>query len=289
MPSPFPGMDPYLEATYIWPDFHDRLAGHLSGELNSVLPPPYYARLEMRPEVGIAEEAGQGRRIVPDVALASRPGSGSASGQTAVLDAPGSNLSKSIEVTVRSEPLRHAMVEIRDAKYGHRLVTLIEIVSPSNKRPGIDRRMYLHKQREVLDSDASLVELDLLRHGQRLLSSLYVQETVQELEPAPDYLVLVNRVWKRVDDAMNYQIFPVLVTEVLPRIPVPLRSNEPEILLDLQAVFNRVYDTGPYRRGAIDYNLPPDPPLPGETAAWAAQRVRDWLGGGNPALSPPAG
>jgi hypothetical protein len=61
MPSPFPGMDPYLEAPDIWPDFHDALAGEISSELNRTLPRPYYARLEMRPEVGIdgQEEANE--------------------------------------------------------------------------------------------------------------------------------------------------------------------------------------------------------------------------------------
>lgn len=69
MPSPFPGMDSYLEAPDIWPDFHSGLAGEIRVELNSSLPPPYYARLEMRPEVGIVEESGYARRIVPDVAV----------------------------------------------------------------------------------------------------------------------------------------------------------------------------------------------------------------------------
>ena len=68
MPSPFPGMDPYLESPDVWPDFHDRFAEHISAELNRTLPAPYYARLEMRPEVGIVGEEGQ-RRIVPDVCI----------------------------------------------------------------------------------------------------------------------------------------------------------------------------------------------------------------------------
>ena len=72
MPSPFPGMDPYLEAPDIWPDFHDALAGEIRGALNQTLPAPYYARLEMRPEVGIVEDGGYTRRIVPDVALVRR-------------------------------------------------------------------------------------------------------------------------------------------------------------------------------------------------------------------------
>ncbi len=279
MPSPFPGMDPYLEAPDIWPDFHDAFAGEIRGALNHTLPPPYYARLEMRPEVGIVEDEGYARRIVPDVAVVRHPAPGAgagagSSGGVAVLEAPRTKVSPSIEATVHSEPIRHGFVEIRDPTRGHRLVTLIEIASPSNKRRGPDRRNYLQKQREVLDSDANLIELDLLRDGERLLANVYLQDAVFRLEPAPDYLVLVNRAWQRAGDASNYQIFPVLLTASLPVIPVPLRHGQAEVPLDLQYVFNRVYDSGPYRRGAVDYGGPPQPPLRGEAAAWAAERLR---------------
>src|SRR4051812_14006476 len=73
MPSPFPGMDPYLEAPAIWPDLHDALAGEIRNELNHSLPSPYYARLEMRPEVGIVEEGGARQRIVPDITVVRHP------------------------------------------------------------------------------------------------------------------------------------------------------------------------------------------------------------------------
>src|SRR5690349_11532214 len=73
MSSPFPGMDPYLEAPDIWPDFRDAFAGEIRAELNQTLPAPYYARLEMRPEVGIVEDGGYQRRIVPDVAVVRPP------------------------------------------------------------------------------------------------------------------------------------------------------------------------------------------------------------------------
>lgn len=282
MGAPFPGMDPYLEAPDIWPDFHDRLAGQISAELNQTLPAPYYARLVMRPEVGIGEDSGGGRRIVPDVAVARRPDPAGGPPVAVLVERRGTP-SRSLKITVKSEPLHHATVEIRDPRSAHQLVTLIEIVSPSNKRPGADRRMYLQKQREVLDSDTSLIELDLLRHGERLLPNLYVDETLDELQPHADYVVFVNRAWDRIDHAMGYEIFPFQVGEMLPCIPVPLREKEPEILLDLQIVFNHVYDTGPYRRGAVDYSRPPEPPLTGEAAAWAEQRIKDWL-----AAPPPA-
>jgi len=97
---------------------------------------------------------------------------------------------------------------------------------------------------------------------------------VERLDPRPDYLVLVNRAWQRGVE-MAYQVFPVAVTESLPCIPVPLRQGQEEVPLDLRYVFGRTYDGGPYRRGAVNYGQPPAPPLPGELAAWAEQRVRE--------------
>src|SRR5579885_3520244 len=104
MPSPFPGMDPYLEAPDIWPDVHDALAGEIRALLNQTLPAPYYARLEKRPEVGIVEEEEAPRRIVPDVAAARRPPATESEGGIAVLEAPRAAVSRSMAVTVQVAP-----------------------------------------------------------------------------------------------------------------------------------------------------------------------------------------
>jgi hypothetical protein len=245
-------MDSYLEAPEIWPDLHDALAGEIRGVLNATLPAPYSARLEMRPEVGIVDEG----------------------------EAPRATISESVEFRVSSEPIRHAFVEIRDPSRGHQLVTLIEIVSPSNKRPGPDRQAYLQKQREVLESDANLIELDLLRRGERLLPHPELPLLIGRMDPVPDYLVVVNRAWQRVGRETAYQVFPVVLTGPLPCISVPLREGQAEVPLDLQFAFNRAYDTGPYRRGAVDYGRLPEPPLPAELAAWAEQLLRPAGGNG---------
>src|ERR1043165_8328603 len=147
MPSPFPGMDPYLEAPYIWPDLHHKLVDVLQGWLNRHLPRPYYARLEMRPEVGVAIEAeGEARRIIPDVAVVKRSSDESA---VAVASLPRKTLSRNLEISVSSELYEHAFVEVRDSARGHELVTLVEIVSPPNKYAGPDREAYLQIQAEV--------------------------------------------------------------------------------------------------------------------------------------------
>jgi Protein of unknown function (DUF4058) len=279
MPSPFPGMDPYLEAPHIWPDLHNALAGELRNELNQTLPNPYYARLEMRPELGISEERGATHRIVPNVTVVRHPHSGheQRAGGTAVLTSPRSVISTFIEYEVLTDPIHHQFVEIRDSSQGHKLITLIEIVSPSNKRPGPDREAYERKQREVLDSDASLVEIDLLRAGRRILPDAGLEALIHDLEQPPAYLVLINRAWRRGPGTSAYQVFPVGLREWLPCIPVPLRENKDEVTLDLQFAFNRAYDSGPYRRGAIDYATPPpEPPIDDADAAWAAELTSAW-------------
>lgn len=279
MLSPFPGMDPYLEAPDIWPDFHDRMAEQISRDLNRTLPQPYYARLVMRPEIGIVadETAGQ---IVPDVAVveASSPGSATRGGGAAVADRSRTEVSPSVRVRVANEPLRHHFVEIRDASRGHALVTLIEIASPSNKRRGPDRRAYEAKQQEILQSDTSLVELDLLRAGEPLVGGPRIVESAARLEPRPDYLVGISRAWQR-GPRLDYELFPIRLEEPLPCIPVPLREGEPEVPLDLQYAFNRVYEGGPYARGAVDYGGAPDLPVRPELASWLAERLDRRRGG----------
>lgn len=168
---------------------------------------------------------------------------------------------------------RHLSVEVRDPRRRHKLITFIEIVSPSNKIAGLDRESYLEKHREVFASDASLIEIDLLRGGRRLLPNPRVQQRLSELDPTPDYLVLANRAWTRGEGVGEWDLFAISLREMLPVISVPLRVNEPEVPLDLQHVFNRTYDGGPYQRGALDYSSPPHPPLAEADYTWARQQL----------------
>lgn len=273
---PFPGMDPYLEAPDIWPDFHDALASALRSILNIYLPAPYYARLQKRPELGVIMSGGVIHRIVPDVSVlrypqARTPGSLLREAAPAVLDYPRPEATAGVEVRIHTDPLQHHFVEILDAAHGHRLVTLIEIVSPSNKHPGPDRRAYEANQHDILSSDANLIELDLLRSGQRLLPYPELAAALDSLAHA--YLVLLNRSRLRQDLWMDYTLYPVRLPEPLPCIPVPLAGGDPDVLLDLQLAFNRVYREGPYLR-AVDYTQPPEPPLNEADTAWAEERLR---------------
>jgi hypothetical protein len=278
MPSPFPGMDPYLEAPDIWPDCDNAMAGEIRSALNRDLPSPYYARLEMRPEVGIVDdESGVRGRIVPDVTVVRRP-RGGAMGAAAVATPTRREMSESFDVEFLDEAIHHDFVEIRDASRDHRLVTLIEILSPSNRRPGPDRDAYARKQREVLESQTSLVEIDLLRDGRRVLPDPRLARHIEERSPRPGYVVLVSPAWRRGGEGLGYRVYPFGLRDCLPCVGIPLKAEEPLLPLDLQHVFDRVYDDGPYRRGAVDYTKPPDPPLDGDDAAWAEALLREPAG-----------
>ena len=274
--SPFPGMDPYLEAADTWPDFHDALANEIRVDLNKVLPAPYYARLQKRSELGLVRKGGTLHRIVPDLSVLRRTlhepapaweiGSPSAYSVLPRLEAtPG------IDIRVRTDFIQHHFVEIRDARRDHQVVTVIEIVSPSNKMPGPDRRSYEVKQAEILSSDANLIEIDLLRSGRRLLPHPEMVAVVDDM--SCDYLVILNRNALRQGEWMDYTLYPVDLKEPLPCIPVPLAGQDPDVLLDLQIAASRAYQGGAYSR-VVDYLAEPEPSLSPEDSAWADQLLR---------------
>jgi hypothetical protein len=257
-------MDPYLEAFDIWPGFHNKLESELITELNAALPAPYYAALEVRQELGVIEDRVTTTRIIPDLTVLRYPGPSveSTSGGVGVLEGRRVGVSPSFEVIINLDLIDHAYVEIRDPSRGHKLITLIEILNPSNKRSGADRRAYRAKQSEVLKSDANLIELDLLRGGRRIFADLNLQALIAS---------------RRLAGTIAYEAYPISVREWLPCIPVPLKEGEADLPLDLQFVFNRAYDGGPYRRGAVDYaGAVPEPGLSDEDRAWAAELTLPW-------------
>ncbi len=273
MPSPFPGMDPFLENPAHWPDLHDRLAAAISAHLNESLPGPYYAQLANREQVGVFTE-DKVRRIIPDVAIGrfeQASGFQTAEASTAVLDRPRTDLSEFeiYEVIVDRETV--SFVEVRDARRGHEIVTVIEILSPSNKQPGRDLDDYLKKRNELLETSTSLIEIDLLRQGRRLWAGTSLEQNLARTMRPTDYVAVVNRGWDRPRD-ITYRIFRAPILSSLPVIPVPLRQGEAEVPLDLQFTFNRAYREGPYSR-SIDYSQLQDAALPEDLTDWAAALV----------------
>lgn len=254
MPSPFPGMNPYLEQPAVWQDFHQRFITYISDALAAQIRPVFFVKIEEH--VFIHEPSGEERRKVlgrPDVSVFAGPSGGG----VAVAGSPANSLAGLIASIPDIELERHSFVEIRD-RHGRDLVTMIEVLSPSNKHYGPDREQYLMKRTALLCSPVSVVEIDLLRDGPRLpLTGV----------PGCDYSLMVSRPAMR----PNVQAWAVKLRDPLPTIPIPLRGSAPDASLNLQALLHEVYDAAGYEDYL--YHTPPEPPLPEAAAEWARQFV----------------
>jgi hypothetical protein len=249
MEPPFPGMDPYLEAPSRWPDVHHRLITALCDQIQAQLGPQYTAIIT--PYVAFESiDIAPIRFAVPDVGIIQGDGPASAGAVAAVLPAP---LTGTAAMEV---PTRYASLEIRTLD-DETLVTAIELLSPVNKRPGIDGAdAYERKRQEVFRSAAHLIEIDLLRGGRR----------PQLLTPLPEtpYFIFLSRAERR----PQIEIWPLALRDPIAPVPVPLRRPDPDIMLDVGRAIHQIYVNARYER-RIDYQAPPPaPPLTAEDAAW---------------------
>jgi hypothetical protein len=247
-------MDPYLEHPTIFPGLHNRLIAGLSEALQAALPPPYFAEIGERVWVEVSQ-----RYIEPDASIFR----GGPADQGAVAALP--TRSRPVVVTVPHDERREPRIEIRTAGgEEERLVTAIEVLSPTNKTPGArGRELYLRKQRELLDSSTHLVEIDLLRGGPHTTAVPF--DFLRGAVGAFDYHVSIHRS----DRLEDFLVYPIRLPEPLPEIAIPLLPGDPEAAIDLQAVFDRAYDVGPYRRRIRYAEAELVPPLTPEYQAWA--------------------
>ncbi len=202
MPSPFPGMDPYLEGEW-WQEFHQILAGVIRGQLVPQLPDRYVALLA-----------------------------------------------------------KHCVLSVEIREVGERrLVTLIEILSPFNKR-GEGAREYGDRRLDLLQTAVHLLEIDLLRAGTRIAFN-------EPVPPAPYYVYL-----SRAERRPYTQVWAIGLRDHLPIVPVPLLAPDPDVTLDLQAALTSAFDLAHYER-LLDYQSPPPPPeLDPADAAWVRATVQ---------------
>jgi hypothetical protein len=256
MPSPFPGMDPYLEDPMRWPSVHQLLISHIGMSLNRLIPPGYVAAFGERVFV-----AGPDREIDPDVFLKgslrtedkAAPSRGTAA--TTVGDPPW-------VIAVTDDEVVESFIEIRAVAELQRLVTVIEVLSPRNKTSGSEgRQLYRRKQREILASDTHLLELDLLRSGQHTVAA--PRDALLRRGPY-HYLVSLSRGNQR----HECEVWGIPLSSPLPRVRVPLTGSDPDMILDLQTVWRQVYEAGAFER-VLDYTPPPRVPLCGSDAQWA--------------------
>ena len=257
MPSPFPGMDPYLEDPAVWPGVHATLITRIRAALTPQLPPGFYAEVEQHIWFREDEPGKHPRLRKPDVFVLEgvaepggkrRPGAAVASPPTLTVTLP----------DIVREVGQHT-VRIRDAK-SRRVVTALELLSPSNKDPGPDRDRYLLKRNEFLANGTNLVEIDLLRSGHRL-----------PVEPVTggDYYIYVTD--ERFYNEVAVWVFTV--RDPIPPVRVPLTADHTPLTLSLRPCLDQVYQEANYGP-QINYAVPPVPGLRAGDAEWAADLLK---------------
>lgn len=254
MPSPFAGMDPFIESQE-WEDFHPHFIEDVHNSLVPRVRPRYVVRVEKRAYMEREVESLQ-RMIRPDVSLLREPAG--MFDQSPSADAA----STAVEPVERTLPIPEEMWEayltVRERET-LRVVTVVEVLSPGNKRPGSDgRREYLKKREIVLQSPTHLVEIDLLRGGARL--------PVIESLPLADFYAFLSRARRR----PRAMVYPWTLRQPLPTIPIPLAGDDPDVMLQLQAVFTSTYDRAGYDY-SLRYELPIEPPLGESDLVWVQE------------------
>ncbi len=261
--SPFPGMDPYLEAS--WRDVHTSLVTYSRDVLQPRLPAGLRARVESRVQIESPMDSDRG--IAPDVVLYERPnfrpGATVAETGGGVAVAEEVAVADPLVVLVPEHEVVEWWVEVIDVQSGGKVVTTIEFLSVTNKK-GKGAELFRQKQGDLMRGGVNLVEVDLLRDGRRVLS------LADENIPDSHRTTYQACIW-RAARPTAFEIYRIPLRERLPVLPVPLRPGEPAARLDLQALIAQCYASGAY--DDIDYSKPPVPPLEPEDAAWAEGRL----------------
>lgn len=260
----FPGMDPYLEDPAIWRGFHHSLAEEIRTRLNVSVGPKYYADVEVYTtfeEVHV----GKAKPIIPDVAIVAPTLEPRGGAVAEMVVSASSEVVTPVRRPAMTRPVTLRAVHIYITETDE-LITSIEILSPYNKR-GEGLAEYRRKRSSLLASNVHLVEIDLLRGGQRVGSEVQGPP----LDEA-DYILLVNR-GLEVNPGVWSDIWPVTLDKPLPMLPIPLDPPDPDVLLDMNATLRTVYERAAYAR-RIDYRQPvPPPELRPATARWIEKHL----------------
>lgn len=247
--SPFPGMDPYLERPALWPDVHSRLIVLLADDLAPRLRPHYYVSVEERTYLARADEwivagradVGVVERQLPRQSAPALPSAGMP--QAVIVELP------------QPVEMRERYLEVRTV-HEERIVTVVEVLSPSNKRPGEGREQYLRKREAVLGTLTHLVEIDLLRGGEPM--------PMLGAQPSTDYRILISRSEARPQAIL----LPFLLRQPAPTFLLPLLASDAEPEVELNRLLHELYDRAGYDL-RVDYRQQPTPPLIEADVEWA--------------------
>jgi hypothetical protein len=244
-------MNPYLEHESIFHGFHQRLIVEISNLIVPQIRPNYIADTDVN--VYIHELSGDERLVGrPDVHVAETSGTKTTRGVATSTAAQATPAVRS-ELPPAVDVVEVPFVKIMD-RQKRNVVTVIEVLSRTNKLKSDDRIAYLGKRNDLRRSEAHFIEIDLLRSGEPMPLTN---------QPDADYRVVLSRVEER----PQVLLWPIRLKDGLPKIPVPLRAPDADVWLDLQEAVNRVYDAAGYADYA--YSLTPQPPLHPEDARWA--------------------
>jgi hypothetical protein len=247
-------MNPYIEQAAVWNDFHNSFIPAARERLTAQVQPRYYVRIEEHlfiHEPSARERYPSGR---PDLSVHPSPQAPTSTKLGNAVTAPAW---VGMPCVVEEERLPY--LEIRD-RARNEVVTVVELLSPSNKTTGVNRDQYLAKVQRILASNTNFVEIDLLRGGPRM--------PWDGLQPC-DYYVIISRPAQRSGANPQAAFWPLRLREPLPTLSIPLRDGDEEPSLDLQALMHRVYDSAGYH--LFIYDSEPEPALSVADAVWAAQ------------------
>lgn len=258
MGSPFPGMDPYLEAH--WGDVHARLIVYSSDMLQRQMPGGLLVRTEEHVSVEQEEEAVRG--FYPDVRISERDSTASEPGSPSHVAVAEPKI-----YPLKTEPRTERSLRIYDTSTGDQLITAIEFISPSNKDGEAGTKTYFNKRELFIAGEVNFVEIDLLRTGRYILAA--PTGLTRNLDTLPSYGASVFRSQK--PDLIEW--YPIELRQRLPIIRIPLRPTDADATLDLQALIDAAYDNGGYNR--TNYRRDPIPPLKEADAKWASDLLQE--------------
>lgn len=246
MNSPFPGMDPYLEHPTLWTDVHNRLIAAMADAIVPEVAPNYYVGLERRAYL-----------LKPDdIVFIGRPDVSVMRDSADVKTSVAARLDGVMTVDVpMNDEIGEDFLEVHEVKSG-KLVTLIEVLSPTNKVSKDGRDQYLQKRSQIFSTQTNLVEVDLLRGGD---SMPVVGRTI-----STDYGILISRGHQR----PKAQLYGFSVRQPIPKFPLPLLPRESEPVIDLNTILHQLYTRARFDL-RLDYTAEPYPPLSEDDRSWA--------------------